>query len=124
MPAARTKISSTETNVLIFICSCHCTPVEGRQEGGLLAPAVLHLDMTDEIDMAAEEPLHFLARLGADIFQHGAARANDNALLAAALDVHGGVDADEVWGIFPGVHGNGHRVGHFFARDLQDFFAD
>src|ERR1035438_2213035 len=91
---------SKETNVLIFICSGHCTPVECREEARLLAPVRLHLDMQVEIDVAAEEALHLMARQRADILQHGAARANDNALLSAALDIDGGVDANELGGVF------------------------
>ena len=93
-----------ENKVLSFICSGHCTPVEGRQEARLLPPVRLHFNVQVEVHVAVEEPLHFLARQSADILQHRAARADNNALLAVALDIDGGEDANQFWGILPRVH--------------------
>src|ERR1039458_474153 len=61
---------------LCIIVSGHCTPVEGVDKAAVLAPVGLHANVQVQIDLQAEEALHLLARLGADLLQHGAAGAD------------------------------------------------
>src|SRR5450759_1308756 len=77
---------------LCIVFSGHCTPVEGIEKAAVLAPVGLHANVQVQIDLQAEQALHFLACLRADLLQHGTAGADDNRLLPIALQVNGGVD--------------------------------
>src|ERR1039457_2783065 len=56
-------------NSLCIIFSGHCTPVEGVQKATVLAPVGLHANVQVQIDLQAEEALHLLAGLGADLLR-------------------------------------------------------
>src|ERR1035438_4777945 len=79
-------------NILCIIFSGHCTPVQGIEKAAILPPVGLHANVQVQIDLQPEQPFHFLAGLGADLLQHGAAGADHNRLLPVPLQVNGGVD--------------------------------
>src|SRR5579872_4080344 len=120
LSAARQTLTSRNRTVrtaliLFIIFSGHCTPVQGVEKGGLLAPPGLYAHMQVEIDLRFEELLHLLAGEGADLFEHRALGADDDGLLAVTLHADGSVNARERSGFLPPVHHYGDGVGHLLA---------
>src|ERR1022692_3250697 len=93
-PATR-KSTNIPAQVLRIIFTRHCTPVQRIQKSGLLAPANLDPDMKVQINLHAEEALHFLARQSADFLEHGTLGSDHDGFLAGALHPDGGEDARE-----------------------------
>src|ERR1041385_3964194 len=93
--AARNR-SRSAAQILKIIVTGHCTPVERTEKGCLFAPVRLHTHMKVEVDLHAEQPLHFLPRQRTDLFQHRTLRADDDGLLAIALHADCGVDARDL----------------------------
>src|ERR1017187_5225221 len=75
----------SEAQILEIIFTGHCTPVERIQKGRLFTPPRLHANVEVEIDLHAEQPLHFLARQRADFLEHRGPGADHDGLLAVAL---------------------------------------
>src|SRR5207247_8414397 len=67
---------------------------EAVEQALVLAPARRHLDLESEEHVAPEQVLDLEAGLAADALDHGAALADQDALLAVALDQDRGLDAD------------------------------
>ena len=63
---------------------------------GILAPMRLDLHVEPQEHAAPEHALKVATRLDADALDHLAALAHDDALLALALNIHGGVQAQQV----------------------------
>src|SRR5438874_216679 len=103
----RRRTASKANAILYIIFSGHCTPVESIEKGAIGAPSGLHVDVQIQIYLGIEEALHFMARLGADEFQHRAAGADDDCLLPLALQVNRGVNAGDLRRLLPPVDGDG-----------------
>src|SRR5437870_2628263 len=69
---------------------------ELAQRGLVVRPAALHLHVRLQEHLRAEERLHGVAGLGADALQGGALLADDDRLVAGAVDVDRGGDAPQV----------------------------
>src|SRR5258708_2986230 len=93
-PARRNRIAST-AQILEFIVSGHCTPVQGIEKGRLFAPSRLYANVQVEIDLHPQDALHLLARQSADFLEHGAPSADHDGLLAIALHPDRGKDPRE-----------------------------
>src|SRR5450432_2524077 len=88
--AASSRQASSSVQILVIIFFGHCTPVQRVEKGALFPPAGLHAHV--KIDPDPEQLFHFMAGRGADLLQHGAARADHDGLLAVAFHPNGGVD--------------------------------
>src|SRR5664279_4123737 len=77
---------------LCIVFSGHCTPVERIEKAAVLAPVGLHANVQIEVNLQAEQVLHFVAGLGADLLKHCPPGADHDRLLSVALQVDGGVD--------------------------------
>src|SRR5690348_16769170 len=81
-------------------------------EATVLVPARVDLDMQEQVDRAAEMLSDLGARRSADLLQPAAALADDNRLLAIALDEDLLADGGRAIGsVFPGLGLDGGRVG-------------
>src|SRR5580704_11593166 len=90
LSAARQALTSRisaikEAKILGIIFYGHCTPVEGVEEGGLVAPAWLYAHVQIEVNLHAEQFLHFHARQSADFDQYGALFSDEDGLLPGPL---------------------------------------
>ena len=65
------------------------------QLGGRVAPVFLDLDPRLQVHLRAHEALDILPRELADLFEHGAALADDDALVALFFAVNGHVHVDD-----------------------------
>src|SRR5450432_2709644 len=122
--ACSSRQASRSVQILVIIFSGHCTPVQRVQEGPLLPPAGLHAHVQVKIDFHSEPLFHFMAGQGADLLQHGAARANHDGLLAVAFHPNGGVDAGDFRRLLPLVHHHRHRVRHLLPGGQQHLLAN
>ena len=73
---------------------------------------------------SAENVLEFFARRGADFFDGFSAGADQNSLLAVALHVNGGANAQNLGSFFEAIHQDGDGVRDFVARGEDRLFAD
>ena len=99
-------------------------PVELADDVGVLAP--VGLDFYEELQkyFCAENVFEFFARSGADLLDGFPALADQNSLLAFALDVNGGADAQHLGSFLEAVNQDGDGVRDFVARLEDGFFAD
>src|SRR5512141_2017093 len=58
----------------------------------IIAPVLADFDPHFQVDLTVQQTLNGVARVGADLLQHLAATADEDALLRIALDVDGGRD--------------------------------
>src|SRR6185369_8081539 len=110
--ASMNRIAST-AQILEFIFSGHCTPVESIQKVRVLPPPRLHPNVQVEIDLHPENPLHLLPRQGPDLFEHRALGPDYAGLLPVALHPHRAIDARQRGRLLPAIHHHRHRVRHF-----------
>src|SRR5258706_8158927 len=73
-----------------------------RQRVRVLGPARVHADEKLEENLAAEQPLELLPRLGTDLLQHRPFFPDEDRLVRRALDVDGRLDDDEIFFLFLG----------------------
>ena len=71
-----------------------------------------------------EALFQLLARPGADLLHHLAARADQDPLLPRAFDEDGGMDAQQARLLLEALHQHHGGVGQFLAREHNDLFAD
>ena len=88
-----------------------------------MAPVGLDFDEELEEYFCAEDEFEFFARCCADFFDGFPALADQNSLLAFALDVDGGADAQQLGRFLEIIYQDGDGVRHFVARGEDGFFA-
>src|SRR6202012_2842539 len=94
---------------------------------GVALPVLGHLDVQVEVDAGTQQGLDLLPGPAADVLQAGALGADDDGLLAGALDIHLGVDVGQVLLTGPRLHlldDDRDRVRELFADTLQGGLAD
>src|ERR1700730_5536101 len=123
-PRTESERNSANRRPLLFISTCHCTPVERIKKRGLLAPVGLDLNVKLQKNLHAEKLFHFLAGVGSYLLQHGAPRTDDDALLALAFHEYGGVDASDIGRLVPLIDQHGDRVRHLLLGLVKYLFAD
>lgn len=110
-------------------------PVELIDKGAGCAPVLLDFDEKFKENAVPEECLDVFARRGPDLFEHGAALADQNGFLPGSLAENGGRDAGQrspltrcsLWlglRLFPALHDNGSGVRHLFPGQQQHLFPD
>lgn len=91
-----------------------------------VAPVLLHLDPALQMNADIKEPLHILAGIGGNFFEHRAFLADHNALVAFTLAVNGGFHIHQST-VFPLAHFfNAYRdaVWNFLIKQAQQLFPD
>src|SRR3954451_20965734 len=104
-----------------------CLETEAAKLLWVALPVLRHLDAEVEIDLAAEQPLDVLTRLGAHTLEARTAGSDDAALLAVPLDEHDRFDVDEVVTTLARrhlLHDDGDRVRQLVAHSEECGLAD
>src|SRR5881394_4317286 len=89
----------------------------------VIGPATLNLDPQVEHDLGVEQQLHVLARFGADTLDALALVANDDFLLAVALDEDQGMDVQGFALLLEFFDFDGDLVWQLGAHLAHDFLA-
>src|SRR5262249_57663965 len=94
------------------------------EEGGVVWAPLADLDEEPEVDLGPQERLDLAAGGGADRLQHRPAPADEDALLALALDEDRGLDAHERLPLLEAVDDDGGGIGDLLAGLAEDLLAD
>src|SRR5947208_5122269 len=93
------------------------------QDAGVIRPGTAHFHPHAEVDLALEETLEIAARRRGHGLQALAALAEDDGLLAPALDEDGGLDAPQGALLLEAVDHHLAAVREFLAKCLEELLA-
>src|ERR1700735_4794843 len=99
-------------------------PIELANDRGILAPVRLDFDHEFQEDFDAEYRFEFQASLRSDFLDGGAALADQNSLLAFALDVNSGAYTRQFLGFLEIVNQHGDGVRDLFPCNEDRFLAN
>ncbi len=91
--------------------------------GLVIAPAGLDLHVQLQKDLRAKDALKIATGIDTDMLDHLAALADDDALLALALDVNRGVHAQHLLGLLERVADDANGVRNLITSAAQDLLA-
>src|SRR6266511_2137222 len=138
-PARRSRVPSTaRPTTALLVTLARFNPRDGTSEslsvaeaverGGAALPVPFDPHLGLEVDPGTEEGLELVAGGGAGLFEHPPAAPDDHSLLRLALDVHEGVQSEQVRIARRAArlvdlarHGDG--VGQLVARVRQELLA-